>query len=127
MNDDLKKLGISFSNPALVEEYYARLAGIFVTGLNEPKNGLILDLNSLPVAPFDFKMAVIKWLISVNLPRLEQGLEPILDFHLIRQCPVWRIIKIPLRRVQLTKEGLFNKPKLQTRNKIARSKGINRS
>lgn len=115
MNDELKKLGIIFQEPVLVEEYYARLKGILVTGVGgNVLNGMVLDLNALPTKPIDLKAAVIKWLVSVNLPRLKKGKDAITDISLIMKCPIWKVVKPPFRKIQLTPKGMINKPSVTT-------------
>lgn len=113
--DDLKRIGISLQNPELVEMYYQSLKGVF---LQEPiqsnTQGLFLDLNSLPTAPLDLKTAVIKWIINVNMPRLISNREPIVTLDLVLKCPVWKIIKPPLKKIDMTKDKMFNKPKVKT-------------
>lgn len=107
--DDLEQLGIM---PAEVEKYLLSLRSIFVHSLkNQPMNGLILDLNYLPTAPVNFKDAVIKWLISVNLDRLRTGDEPILTLDLVLRCPVWKLVNPPLRKINMKQESLLNGPK----------------
>ena len=126
MNEELKKLGIVFEEPELIETYYSSLKGIFVAGLSTPdQQGMILDLNSLPAGPIDFKGAVIRWLISVNLPRIKQGQDPIFPISLVRMCPVWRVVRMPIRVIKLTKEGSFNKPSIKTASKKTKAGSIN--
>jgi len=73
-------------------------------------SGLILDLDSLPTRPFPFKELFIRWLISINKERISQGLPVFVNQAIIRMCPLWNVIKCPLKKIKLTKEGMFNKP-----------------
>lgn len=99
----------------LVEHFYESMRAIFVHDLEQPDSrGLLLDLNSLPTKPEGLKEAVIKWLISVNLTRIRGGEDPIVTLDLVLKCPVWKIVRPPLKRVKLTKEKLFNQPGVKT-------------
>jgi hypothetical protein len=116
MPTNLDDLGISILEPMLVEHYYNDLKGVLVQDIMQPNaRGMILDLNSLPTDPINIKEAVIRWLISVNLTRLNGGDEPIVTLDLLLKCPVWKVISPPLKYVTLTKDGMFqgamNKPK----------------
>jgi hypothetical protein len=73
--------------------------------------GWILDLNSLPTKPFPFKELFIRWLISVNKLRIEKQQPIIITISIIKMCPIWNIVKCPLKKIKLTKEEMFNKPK----------------
>jgi hypothetical protein len=73
-------------------------------------SGLILDLDSLPIRPIPFKELFIRWLISINKDRLKQGLPIFINQQIVRMCPLWGMIKCPLKKIELTKEGMFNKP-----------------
>ena len=72
--------------------------------------GLYLDLDSLPLKPLPFKEYFIRWLIAVNKQRLEKGLEIVITYDLVMKCPIWQLVKCPIKSVKLTKEGMFNKP-----------------
>jgi len=127
MSDDLKKLGIIFQDPLIVEKYYQNLKGIFISGIGKPDmQGMFLDLNALPSVPFNFKEAVIKWLVYVNLTRILKGSDPIITLQLVLQCPVWKIIKPPIQRLTLTKENLFGKPAILAHGQKKKPSGINK-
>jgi hypothetical protein len=127
MTNQLEDLGISILEPMLVEHFYTDQRAIFVHDLGKPDDrGLILDLDALPVKPPGIKEAVIRWLISVNLTRLRNGDEPIITLKLVLQCPVWKIVHPPLKRLTLTKEKLFNKPKVVTLGKKTSVGSINK-
>ena len=115
MASNLEDLGIRLLEPMLVEHFYESMRAIFVHDLSQPDTkGLLLDLDSLPSKPEGLKEAVIKWLISVNLTRIKGGEDPIITLELVLKCPVWKIVRPPLKRVKLTKEQLFNKPGVKT-------------
>ena len=127
MLEDLKKIGIAFQEPQLVEEYYKQLKGIMLqTAISPNKQGFYLDLDSLPMKPVDFKSAVIKWLIYVNLPRLRAGQDAIITMELALKCPVWRVIKAPIRKLTLSPEGMFNNPTAKTVRQKAKPGSINK-
>lgn len=124
---DLLKLGISFNEPALVEKYYADMKAIFVKAVMEPTpKGLFLNLDALPMKPYDFKEIFIKWLVSINLSRIRRGEDPVCELAVILKCPIWKIIPPPLKRIDLTKQGLFNKPGQKTVSQKATPRGINK-
>lgn len=136
MNDDnqtiedkaLLSMGIQFRDKNLIEEYYRKLNGIFITEvLTSSHAGMILDVGSLPEKPYPFKEIFIKWLIEINLPRIESGNHPIISYEVIMRCPLWRVISPPLKRMTLTKEGMFGKPSIQgTIGKSAKIGSINK-
>lgn len=76
--------------------------------------GWILDLNSLPLKPLPFKELFIRWLIYINKIRIEKNQPIIITYSIIKMCPIWNIIKCPIKRITLTKEGVFNKPSIST-------------
>lgn len=128
MTDDLKQYGINIFEVQLVEGYYSSLRGIFLTTLDglSSKNGYVLDLDSLPKQPIDFKGAFIRWLININLSRIKDGKAPVITLELALKCPLWKFIKPPLVRMKLTPEGMFNKPKVKTAFQKASPKRINK-
>lgn len=116
MADKLKDLVVQFLEPMLVEHFYNKMKAIFVHDLGKPNmQGMILDLDSLPQKPEGLKEAVIKWLISVNLTRIKNDEEPIVTLEVVLKCPVWKIVRPPLKRLNLTKEQMFNKPTASTK------------
>lgn len=127
MANQLEDLGIKLLEPMLVEHYYKDMRAIFVHDLGKAEDqGLILDLDALPSKPPGIKEAVVRWLIAVNLTRLKGGDEPIVTLKLVLQCPVWKIVKPPLKRLTLTKEKLFNKPTVKTIGKKSTPGSINK-
>ena len=97
---------------AWITEQYASYKAILLPSMTKQLStaGLILDLDSLPTRPYPFKQLFIKWLISINKDRLEKGLPIFVNQVIVRTCPLWNIIKCPLKKITLTKEGVFNKP-----------------
>jgi hypothetical protein len=72
--------------------------------------GWMLDLGSLPTRPYPFRELFIRWLISINKDRIASGQPVIVTYSIILKCPLWKIVKCPIKRITKTKEGLFNKP-----------------
>lgn len=97
-----------------ITKSYNLQKGILIPSIEKQLStvGWILDLNSLPTKPFQFKELFIRWLISINRQRIEKGLEIIVTYQIIRMCPLWNIVKCPIKRITLTKESLFNKPSI---------------
>lgn len=125
MSTILKDLGVALGDVKLVEEYYHKLKGVFVHSFSNSTRGVVLDLNSIPP---DYKTAVIKWIISVNLQRLQAQQEPIVTLDLVLKCPVWKVLRPPLQKLGLTQEQMFNSPKAAhpTFNRRSKVRGINR-
>lgn len=65
----------------------------------------VLDLNRLSQAHQDI---FIEWLVKVNDTRIKQGLPVLITYELIKLCPLWKIVRIPLIRT----------PAIQTRGTI---------
>lgn len=125
--DQMKLLGIALNEPGMVEQYYHKLRGIIIDSMsNNPVKGLYLDLNSLPDEPFPFKTIFIKWLISVNLDRIKKGEEIVTDISVVLKCPIWKVIKAPIKSISMNKESLFNKPTVTTLGKKTRPGSINK-
>ena len=105
MFDDLRE--------AWITEMYKTYKAFLLPSLKDQlsRTGLILDLNSLPLKPYPFKELFIRWLISINRDRLTKGQPIIINKSIVMMCPLWRIVKCPLKHIVLTKEGMFNKPK----------------
>lgn len=113
LDQTLKELGIKFKDKSLLEQYYKQLSAVFITdAMMASHAGMVLDLNSLPNDPIPFKEAFIKWLIEVNMPRLESGQQPVITYEVIMKCPLWRLVRPPLKRLEMTQEGLFSQPKV---------------
>lgn len=126
MTDALKNLAIAFQDKELLAEHYQKLKGIFLTSSAIKDHAMILDLDSLPTTPLDYKMTFILWMISVNMPRIKAGEQPIMTLPLALKCPIWQTIKPPLVNLKMTPEKMFNKPSIKTLGKKASPKTINR-
>lgn len=67
----------------------------------------------------------VRWLFEVNRRRLEQGLDLMVTYDIIKQCPLWKIIPMPYRNVKLTKEAVAGLNKLIPPEKRLKFKSIN--
>jgi hypothetical protein len=74
-------------------------------------SGLMLDLNSLPSIPVNFKELFIRWLILINKDRIEKKQSILITKEIVLKCPIWKVVKCPLKKITLTKESMFNAPK----------------
>ena len=97
---------------AWITDTYSSYKAILVPSVTKQLStvGWLLDLNSLPTQPYPFKELFIRWLISINKDRINKGLPVIVTQQIVRMCPLWSIVRCPLKRIKLTKEGMFNKP-----------------
>jgi len=104
MFDELKE--------AWITELYKSYRGLLLPNMEKQlhMHGLFLDLDSLPNHPFHFKELFIRWLISVNKDRLLRGEGIFVNKQVVMACPLWKIVKCPLKRIKLTKEAMFNRP-----------------
>ena len=116
---------------AWITENYKSYKAILIPSMNKQLSvsGLILDLDSLPIRPIPFKELFIRWLIAINKDRLARGLPVFINQTVVRTCPLWNLIKCPLKKIKLTKEGMFNKPTktVQTIGSRPPTRAINRS
>lgn len=123
MFDDLKE--------AWVTESYMSYEAILIPSMKKQLgiSGLYLDLDSLPIRPIPFKELFIRWLIVLNRDRLKDGLPVFINQQVVRACPLWNIIKCPMKKIKLTKEGMFNKPTKTVRTIGSRppTRAINRT
>jgi hypothetical protein len=127
MANELTKYGLFLDQDEELQKYYSELRGIIVKlSLNPNISGMILDLNALPTDPLNLKEAVIKWIIQVNLPRLNRGEDPITTLELMLKCPVWKVIQPPLRRISLEQKKLLNRPSNKNKSQKAAPGSINK-
>lgn len=107
-------------NEIWITNSYMSLKGILIPSMKNQlsKSGLFLDLDSLPIKPYPFKELFIRWLISINKQRIQSGEQVIINMKIIMLCPLWKIIKCPIKKIELTKENMFNKPIPTSKTKI---------
>jgi hypothetical protein len=121
----LKAYGIVLGNSSLVAKAYDSLRGIAVLPI-EGKDLLVLDLNSLPTKPIPFKEVFLRWALRLNEGRMLAGEDPIFPFELVKACPLWKTVRMPLRRLDMTQEGMFNKPLIKGVSKAPKLGSINK-
>lgn len=122
----LKTLGIVFKSTSLLEEAYSKYRGIALLPLVTNMRVLVLDLDSLPLKPLPFKEVFLRWMMQVNETRMINEEEPIMSYELARMCPIWKLIKMPVKSLQMTREKVMKPPKVLTARQQQRPKGINR-
>ena len=97
---------------AWITEIYKSHKGILLPLVSSQlsNQGYFLDLDSLPIHPIPFKELFIRWLIAINKDRISNNQPVIVTYGIVLNCPLWRAIKCPIKKVSLTKESMFNKP-----------------
>ena len=105
---------------AWILEAYKSYKGVLIPSISSQLStqGYYLDLDSLPLKPLSFKDIFLRWLIFVNKARIQKGLEVVATRELVLQCPVWKLVKCPIKSLKLTKEGMFNKPSRTTTSTV---------
>lgn len=122
----LKTLGIAFKSTSLLEEAYSKYRGIALLPLVTSIRVLVLDLDNLPTKPIPFKEVFLRWMLQANESRMINDEEPIMSYELARMCPIWKLIKMPVKSLQMTRDKVMKPPKVITVRQQARPKGINR-
>ena len=74
------------------------------------KSILLINLQQLPRQPVNFAEILLRWLVFVNKSRLEKGEELLVTFDLLKECPIWKVIDMPIKALKLDK-GSLNKPR----------------
>jgi hypothetical protein len=105
----LKAYGIVLGNSSLIAKAYETMRAVPILPITG-KALIVLDLDSLPLKPFPFKEVFLRWALRLNEGRLLAGEEPIFPFELVRACPLWKAIPMPIKRLDMTKESMFNRP-----------------
>jgi hypothetical protein len=91
------------------------------------KSILLIDLDQLPKTPINFAEVLIRWIISVNKPRIDKGLDIVITYQIIKQCPIWHVIDMPIKQMRMTQESINkNKGPTPTR-KTMKMGSINKS
>lgn len=121
----LKTLGIALKSTSLLEAAYATYRGIALLPLIANTRVLVLDLDNLPTKPIPFKEVFLRWMLQANEGRMINDEEPIMAYELARMCPIWKLIKMPVKSLQMTREKVMKPPKVLTVRQQARPKGIN--
>lgn len=80
---------------------------------------LFINLQQLPRQPINFPEILLRWIIFVNRKRIENGEEILITYEIIKSCPIWKVIEMPITRLNLTKESLNkNKGPVPTRKTV---------
>lgn len=122
----LKTLGIAFKSTSLLEAAYNKYRGVALLPLATSMRILVLDLDNLPTKPIPFKEVFLRWILQANETRMINDEEPIISYELARMCPIWKLIRMPVKSLQMTREKVMKPPKVITVRQQARPKGINR-
>jgi hypothetical protein len=124
--EKLKAIGMAFKSSSTIERAYETLKGIPMLPIAGDKL-LVLDLDSLPTKPLPFKEVFLRWALTANEGRMLNGDDPIFPYALVKTCPLWKVIPMPIKTLKLTKEGLFNKPSIKTASAQPKVSSINRA
>jgi hypothetical protein len=100
--------GNKFEGPGGMD---AKKSGLPDSKVDSALKELGIKFKDKKLLPIPFKDIFIMWLIEINMPRIESGQPPIITYDLISRCPLWKIIRPPLKRLTMTREGLFSKTK----------------
>lgn len=122
----LKTLGIALKSTSLLEAAYEQYKALPVLPLKTTMQLLVIDLNNLPTKPIAFKEVFIRWMLQANESRIMNGDEPLLTFELARMCPIWKLIKMPVKSVTMSRDKIMQAPKLKTVRQQAQPKSINK-
>ena len=100
-------LAIQWDKDAFVNEYLQKNTKVLIPFINHESMTIFgVDLTVLPTKPVDYRAAFIKWLIKVNEPRLRAGNDLLITYDIVKRCPLWRMIPMPFRSLELTKVAL---------------------
>lgn len=121
----LKTLGIALRSTSLLQEAYELYRGLPILPLKTSMQLLVIDLDNLPVKPIPFKEVFIRWMLQANESRMINGEEPFMSYELAKMCPIWKLIKMPVRSVTMSRDRIMQAPKLKTVRQQAQPKGIN--
>jgi hypothetical protein len=111
-----------------ISDYLQKNRAILITSVNKSLNSILfIDLSELPITNnINFPELLLRWIISVNKSRLEKGLDIIITYDIIKKCPIWKIVGMPIKSIKLDKQSL-NKSSSPTPTRKTRKIGsINR-
>jgi hypothetical protein len=120
-NEVLKQYGIVLKDTKILTMVYSKYEALVSLPISDSKM-LGIDLTLLPNKPIPFKEVLLKWLLMANEPRLLVNEEPLFPMALIKQCPIWKVIRMPVVTIELKAQVEENKSK--TINKIPNKKTI---
>lgn len=118
----------SLFKDSFITEYLKTNNAIVMPSINSSlKSILLIDLDQLPKTPINFAEVLIRWIISVNKPRIDKGLDIVITYQIIKQCPIWQVIDMPIKQMRMTQESI-NKNKGPTpARKTVKMGSINKS
>ena len=94
-----------------INDYLQKNRGIVIPAVNKSLNSILfINLQQLPKTPINFPEILLRWIINLNKNRIEKNEEIIVTYELIKSCPIWKVIDMPIKSLKLTKESL-NKPR----------------
>jgi hypothetical protein len=123
----LKTLGIMLKSSGLLEAAYERYRAIPLLPLSTNMQMLVLDLDNLPVKPIPFKEVFLRWMMQANESRMINGDEPLMTYELARMCPIWKLIKMPIKSLAMTRDKVMKPPKIQTVRQQSQPGSINKA
>jgi hypothetical protein len=101
----------SLLQDAFITEYLQKNRVLLVPKVDSSlKSILLINLQQLPRQPVNFAEILLRWLVFVNKSRLEKGEEMIITLELLKKCPIWKVIDMPIKALKLDK-GSLNKPR----------------
>lgn len=103
-----------------ISDYLQKNRGIIVPSVSRSLNSILfINLQQLPRQPINFPEILLRWIIFVNRKRIENGEEILITYEIIKSCPIWKVIEMPITRLNLTKESLNkNKGPVPTRKTV---------
>lgn len=127
MTAAFNNITLLFDSNAYLQDYLKENRAMILSELDFEVNTFsIIDLDALPTTPVDFKEVLLRWLIAVNKPRIDNGENPIVTFDLIKLCPIWKIVPLKVRKIPLNRSSINKaKPITPTRTKMSSIKGFN--
>lgn len=90
-----------------INDYLQKNRGIIIPTVNKSLNSILfINLQQLPHQPINFAEILLRWIINVNRKRIEKDEEIIITYEIIKSCPIWDVIEMPIKNLKLTKESL---------------------
>ncbi len=127
MTATYNNITLLFDSNSFLQEFLSNNRALVLSELDlELKTFSMIDLDSLPRQPIDFREILMRWVIAVNSKRLENGDNPIITFDIIKRCPIWKDFPLKLRKMPLNRQAI-NKPAGVTpiRKQMSSIKGFN--
>lgn len=110
-----------------INDYLQKNRGIIIPAVNKSLNSILfINLQQLPKTPINFPEILLRWIINLNKKRIEKNEEIIVTYELIKSCPIWKIIDMPIKSLKLTKESLNKSRGLNPTRKTNKIGSINK-